>query len=49
LKSKNFGLYDDEFDAKKVKDYYEHQDKKNKQLYGNFRQSYFHDNGKEVD
>lgn len=49
IKATNIGLYDDEYDLKKEHDFFVHQEAKSKCLYGDFKKSYHHDNGKEVD
>lgn len=49
IKNKNIGLYDDEYDLKKEHDFFEHQQKKSKCLYGDFKKSYHHDYGNDVD
>jgi hypothetical protein len=49
IKADNIGLFDDEYDLKKEHDFFEHQQAKSKCLYGDFKKSYHHDNGKDVD
>jgi hypothetical protein len=49
IKSTNVGLFDDEYDYKKEHDFNEHQQAKNKCLYGDFKKSYHHDAGADVD
>jgi hypothetical protein len=49
IMAKNIGLFDDEYDLKKEHDFFENQQAKAKCLHGDFKKSYHHDNGKEVD
>ena len=49
IASKNFGLFDDEFDLKKQHDYFEGEMAKTKYLNGNFKKAFFYDNGATVD
>ena len=44
IKSDNFGLYEDEYDLKRKKDFNDHEKKKRKMVGGVFRASYYHDN-----
>jgi hypothetical protein len=43
------GLYENEYDLKRVKDLYDNLKKKEKMVAGEFKASYYHDNGGEVD
>ena len=49
MKSKNWGLFDDEYDLKKQHDFYMAELNKQKRLNGPFKKSYYVDNGKAVD
>jgi len=49
IAAKNFGLYDDEFDLKKQKDFKYAQDQKKKMKFGDFHKSFYNDNGAYVD
>lgn len=49
IKATNVGLFDDEYDLKKEHDFFVHQQAKSKCLYGDFKKSYHHDSGADVD
>ena len=49
LKSTNFGLYSDEFDLKKQHDHLLAEEQKLKCIHGDFKMSYYYDNGSKVD
>jgi hypothetical protein len=43
------GLYEDDYNLKRLKDFKDHEDSKRARLGGEFSKAFFHDNGEAVD